>query len=337
MNATRRSAPLCLLLASAGCGATSGPASSGALDPPAAPTVAARAPLAEQFAWLVGSWVAHDEAGRITEEHWLAPHPELLLGWNRTLEDGRVTAIEHLVLLRFGDEVSYQAWPSGQAPAGFALVESQDGRALFADPLHDFPQRIVYERAGDELRAAIEGDAGAGPQRMEWTFHPQPLEPSQEGQFTDRVVAAAVEVAAPPAEVFARWTTEDGVRTFFAPDAQLEPAPGGAYQLYFDPAAPEGSRGSEGCIIVELVPDRRLVVTWNFPPSLPTLRDGRTLVTVELEPLDGGRTRVTLRQVGFRRGAEWDEGFAYFERAWNLVLERLAASFVQGPIDWSAP
>jgi uncharacterized protein YndB with AHSA1/START domain len=87
-----------------------------------------------------------------------------------------------------------------------------------------------------------------------------------------------------------------------------------------------------------LVPNRSLAFTWNFPPSLPTVRDANTLITVELKPLDGqpGRTDVILTQRGFRTGLEFAKGYAYFDRAWGIVLERLQKRFAEGPIDWKA-
>ena len=74
--------------------------------------------------------------------------------------------------------------------------------------------------------------------------------------------------------------------------------------------------------------DRRLVVTWNFPPSLPALRDAHTLVTITLEPLDGGRrTRLTLLQTGWQTAGDWPRGRAFFDRAWDGVLARLRRAF----------
>jgi hypothetical protein len=48
------------------------------------------------------------------------------------------------------------------------------------------------------------------------------------------------------------------------------------------------------------------------------------------------KTEVRLRQTGFHAGEDWDKGLAYFDRAWDVVLDRLQTRFVNGPIDWSA-
>lgn len=40
---------------------------------------------------------------------------------------------------------------------------------------------------------------------------------------------------------------------------------------------------------------------------------GRLAIVLELEPLDGGRTRVTLAQVGYGQGADFDALYAFFK------------------------
>ncbi|MHC4780015.1 MAG: SRPBCC family protein, partial [Planctomycetota bacterium] len=62
-------------------------------------------------------------------------------------------------------------------------------------------------------------------------------------------ICRKVEVPAPIGDVWKAWTTSQGAATFFAPAAIIEAEVGGAYELYFMPDGPEGSRGSEGCRI----------------------------------------------------------------------------------------
>ncbi len=288
------------------------------------------------FEWLEGSWATEEEEGRVTEEHWSAVHGNLMLGWNRTLEGEELAAYEHLQIAVMSGGTEYRASPQEQPTASFRLVEVEGQRAVFENPDHDFPQRIAYERDGDVLRARISGLADGEEASHEWIFHRQPLEPAREAQFTARELTLSAEISATPEAIYRAWTTVEGAVTFFAPAARIEAEQGGAFELYFMPEAPEGGRGSEGCFIVELVENRRIAYTWNFPTTLPMIRRGRTLVTIELEPIDGGRTMVTATQRGFRMGPVWDEGYAYFERAWGIVLERLEQSFSEGPVDWEA-
>ena len=155
--------------------------------------------------------------------------------------------------------------------------------------------------------------------------------------MAERGIWLEVEVAAARDAVWEAWATSEGAKTFFAPDARIEAHAGGAYELYFVLGAPEGSRGSEGCKVISLSPGQRLVVTWNFPPTIPSIRDEHTRWALTLEPIGDDHTLVRLNHYGWKEGPDWDEGFAYFERAWGLVLGRLQRRFTQGPIDWDNP
>ena len=151
-------------------------------------------------------------------------------------------------------------------------------------------------------------------------------------------VKKAVIVAGAPADVWQAWATTDGVRTFLAPAARVEAVPGGAYEILFDPSAPEGARGCEGCTVVSADPPSKLVFTWSFPPSIPELRAKGTMATVTVELMPGsveGSTLVTLAHDGFPEGEAGAQGRAYFEKAWDVVLARLLQRFRHGPVDWS--
>jgi hypothetical protein len=49
------------------------------------------------------------------------------------------------------------------------------------------------------------------------------------------------------------------------------------------------------------------------------------------------QTKVRLTHLGWGEGGEWDQAFAYFTQAWQVVLGRLAHRFSVGPIDWNNP
>lgn len=151
----------------------------------------------------------------------------------------------------------------------------------------------------------------------------------------DRVIHKEAEVDGPVKKVWDAWTTTEGVVTFFAPAAKVHLRTGGVYELYFMTEAPEGSRGSEGCTILGFDPDRSLAFTWNFPPHLP-IRDEKTSVKLLFHDLEGGRTRLELIHSGWREGPAWEQGYAYFDQAWDVVLARLQHRFLHGPVDWNA-
>jgi hypothetical protein len=91
----------------------------------------------------------------------MAPRGGTMLGMSRTVRGDRTVAWE-TVLLRedSAGRVSYNAFPGGQPPAVFPASEVSDSHAVFANPAHDFPQRIIYRRRGEILAARVEGQIG---------------------------------------------------------------------------------------------------------------------------------------------------------------------------------
>jgi len=122
------------------------------------------------LAWLAGSWKS-EEAGQCSEEHWMQPAGETMLGVSRTVSNGTTTFFEFLRIESHPDGVFYLASPKGrQPPTPFKLVTLQDEQVVFANPEHDFPQRIVYRRQGNELHGRIEGIDQSRPRSEEWTW-----------------------------------------------------------------------------------------------------------------------------------------------------------------------
>jgi uncharacterized protein YndB with AHSA1/START domain len=153
---------------------------------------------------------------------------------------------------------------------------------------------------------------------------------------TQRALRLRIDVPATPAEVFSAWTSEEGATTFFAPAARIDPRPLGAYELLFAPDAPPGQRGAEENLLLALQAPELVAFTWDAPPHLPDVRRQRTSVTLRLEPLEAGGTRLWFEQTGWGRGGQWDEAFRYFEAAWPKVLARLRRRFAEAPLDWKA-
>ncbi|MGH9789178.1 MAG: SRPBCC family protein [Candidatus Acidiferrales bacterium] len=161
-------------------------------------------------------------------------------------------------------------------------------------------------------------------------------EPVAEAAGAERRIRKQVTVTAPLAEVWKAWTTTEGVKTFFGPDAKVEAAVGAPFEIYFGPSQPEGLRGSEGCKVHSLVPMKLFAFTWNAPPTIPVIRNSgvHTVVYIELEESGPGETRVTMTHVGWGAGEDWDKTYQYFDRAWDAVLGNLKYRFAVGPVQW---
>ena len=154
----------------------------------------------------------------------------------------------------------------------------------------------------------------------------------------ERQIKVDVTVRAPVAQAWALWSTNEGVRSFFARGSNIELEVDGAYEIFFDPAAPAGLKGADGMRLLAVEPQRRLAFTWNAPASLPYARAQRTVVTVDFAPIGADSTRVTLRHIGWGSGPEWDAAIRYFEPAWNaFVMPMFRHRVAHGPINWAAP
>jgi uncharacterized protein YndB with AHSA1/START domain len=143
-----------------------------------------------------------------------------------------------------------------------------------------------------------------------------------------------MKVAASVSDVWNAFTTSEGIKTFFAPDAKIELKLGGSYEIYFYPPEKRGSRGSEGCNVLSYIPKRMLSFTWNTPPEFPNVRKERTWVVLEFEDLKNNSVLVRLTHLGWKEGKEWDEVYNYFDRAWGIVVTRLRKRFEEGPTKW---
>ena len=126
-------------------------------------------PAVDSLAWMAGTWQGRDAEGTEMEEVWLAPKGGTLLGLHRDVAGGRTVSFEFLRISAQPDGIVYWASPQGRPATAFKLAEAGARRAVFANPAHDFPKRILYwlDDAG-ALHARIEGDGPAGAMERTW-------------------------------------------------------------------------------------------------------------------------------------------------------------------------
>jgi hypothetical protein len=130
------------------------------------------APTLQDFAWLAGHWRIEKPDGLI-DEQWMAPAGGLMMGMARTIQAGKVREHEFTLLRQEANgDIVYVASPSKQTETTFKLTSLRDGEAVFENPQHDFPKRVIYTRkADDSLLAAIEGPGRDGKvRRVEYPF-----------------------------------------------------------------------------------------------------------------------------------------------------------------------
>lgn len=133
---------------------------------------AARGQNAAAVAWLAGCWAAPDaETG--SGEMWTAPAGGTVFGVSRTVKGGRTVAWEFMQIRDEADGTYFVAKPSGQAETRFKALTLTGTRAVFENPAHDFPQRVIYERRdGGTLLGRIEGTRGGKAAVVDFPLQP---------------------------------------------------------------------------------------------------------------------------------------------------------------------
>ena len=79
-------------------------------------------PSLERLRWLAGDW-RMERAGRIVDEHWMAPAGGVMLGMSRTVAKGKVVEHEFTQIREGpGGELFFVALPSRQKEAAFKAL-----------------------------------------------------------------------------------------------------------------------------------------------------------------------------------------------------------------------
>ncbi len=130
----------------------------------------AKATIAD-VAWISGAWVGtRGTGGAIAfEERWSPPKGGAMLATSRTVSRERMTAFEFLRIVEREGGLVYVAQPNGAPPTEFVLSELSGKRAVFDNPRHDYPKRIVYELTAEgSLTATIGYMKGGTPRKFEF-------------------------------------------------------------------------------------------------------------------------------------------------------------------------
>ncbi len=122
------------------------------------PIAAASGKPIDRLAWLAGCWEQRG-SDRWVEEQWLQPLGGMMIGMGRTVAGGKTLSYEHMRIEEREGRLVFTAMPSGQPQAAFASSQIIDSAVVFANPAHDFPQRVSYRHMPDgSLLARIEGE-----------------------------------------------------------------------------------------------------------------------------------------------------------------------------------
>lgn len=131
-------------------------------------------PNMAQMSFLTGDWREVSD-GRTTEEHWVGPIGGVMAGTGISFTDkpDSRTKVEFMTIEVRDGTFAFIARIDGQPPTVFPLKEADNGYALFENPEHDFPQRVLYRIGGenlDQLHARIEGTNDGQSLSVEWNY-----------------------------------------------------------------------------------------------------------------------------------------------------------------------
>jgi len=132
------------------------------------------------------------------------------------------------------------------------------------------------------------------------------------------VVRREVQIAAPPATVFAFLTDPEKLLRWLGTDAQMEPHPGGIYLVHV------GGKNVARGKFTEVIPVHRLAYSfgWEGRENIPP---GSGLIEIDLED-QGGGTLLRMTHSGLPNAEET----ANHGRGWAHYLERLAVAAAGG-------
>lgn len=133
-----------------------------------AAVVAADTTLSPLPAFLTGCW-EHRDGARWTQECWTDPRAGQMMGSGRSGSGDSLKSWEWMRIVRADDgSVTFYGSPKGVAPTPFAARQLTPTSAEFANPAHDYPQRIHYQIKDGQLEAEVSLADGSKAER--WTY-----------------------------------------------------------------------------------------------------------------------------------------------------------------------
>lgn len=127
----------------------------------------------QAFNWLTGYWRGQENNMEL-EELWMPPKGNIMLGLHRDVFDSSQAFFEYLRIEKTDSGFFYIASPFGQVATSFKLTKHEFLKAIFENPLHDYPQIISYwiDNSGF-LHAQISGKQNGVTKAKQWKFQRQ--------------------------------------------------------------------------------------------------------------------------------------------------------------------
>jgi uncharacterized protein YndB with AHSA1/START domain len=144
----------------------------------------------------------------------------------------------------------------------------------------------------------------------------------------DKIIYRSVKLPCDAARAFEMFTVNGELEKWLTAKADVEPAVGGKYELFWNPAEPEFD-STVGCRITALEPGKLLAFEWKGPRQYSDFMnecEPLTHVTVAFVPAEEEGepcTEVHLVHTGWRSSEEWEEARLWLERNWEGAFAAL--------------
>jgi hypothetical protein len=123
------------------------------------------APVTEP-GWMAGAW-SEARGDAWAEEFWTHPRGGIMIGAGRAGKGDKLASWEAMRIVRGTDgKLAFIAMPNGGTAVTFPMVSSAAREIVFANPTHDYPQKIRYWRDDAGLNAEISLIDGTKAQRF---------------------------------------------------------------------------------------------------------------------------------------------------------------------------
>jgi hypothetical protein len=123
-----------------------------------------------------GTWVMKTKKGFLCER-WEKKDANTLHNQSYRVAGTDTSLLERVELIQQGNTITYNSMvmdQNGSKTIPFKLVEAKDGQFIFANPEHDFPQRIIYHLVSqDSLHAWIDGKMNGKEGRSDFYYKRQ--------------------------------------------------------------------------------------------------------------------------------------------------------------------
>ena len=133
-----------------------------------------------------------------------------------------------------------------------------------------------------------------------------------------------VNIAVPTRTVWNALTTADGLTSWWADEARIDPRPGGIIVVMTE--GDDGEPVEERGVLHELRPTRKIEIKWDKGCKAAT---AGTRITFQLAK-DGSETRLSLVHSGSGGVLEDEEARAALDKDWHRALRSLRDSLEKG-------